>query len=556
MRKTTRIAVSDTGRGMAAEDVRHVFDRFYRGASSDRRSPGTGLGLPIVKSLVELHGGTIDVRSELGVGTTFAIALPSAAGGPMSQAPAPSRLASRRVLIVDDEPALAALIARQLEPLGMETVQVHSGQDALERLRSEHFDAMTLDVLMPGMNGFDVLEAIRADPHLRSLPVIFVSVSSTLSRLDGEWAVAKPIDRQRLSDVLHSAIQANRSRGARRRARRAAHPARPGARGPGRRVPLGVQRGACRARRRRRAVRGRARALEHERGAEARRERGASRPARRPVDDPVLDGRGRRTGRRRRHAGLPARAGDRGAADDARYRVGRRFAKMRGVDTDDELRARIDTLEVELSQRTDEAAEKELQLQRYAADLRDTFMEERTRSEELRRSYMLTVRALSNAVEARDAYTGRHAERVAAYGLAIAEVYGMRLSDQPEIEFGFLLHDVGKVAVPDAILFKPGPLTETQRLVMQEHPVTGSKIVREIEFLGAARDVIRSHHERWDGTGYPDGLAGDGDPALGARLRRRRHARCADDAPAVPRALDDHGGASRDRRGIRVAFRP
>jgi CheY-like chemotaxis protein len=209
---TTRIAVSDTGRGMAAEDVRHVFDRFYRGASSDRRSPGTGLGLPIVKSLVELHGGAIDVRSELGVGTTFAIALPSAPSGPMSQAPAPSRLASRRVLIVDDEPALAALIARQLEPLGMDTVQVHSGHDALERLRSEHFDAMTLDVLMPGMNGFDVLDAIRADPHLRSLPVIFVSVSSTLSRLDGEWAVAKPIDRQRLSDVLHSAIQTNRSR--------------------------------------------------------------------------------------------------------------------------------------------------------------------------------------------------------------------------------------------------------------------------------------------------------------------------------------------------------
>jgi CheY-like chemotaxis protein/anti-sigma regulatory factor (Ser/Thr protein kinase) len=209
--RATRIVVSDTGRGMAAEDVRHVFDRFYRGASSDRRSPGTGLGLPIVKSLVELHGGTIDVRSELGVGTTFAIALPSAAGGPRSYAP-PSRLASRRVLIVDDEPPLAALIARQLEPLGMETVQVHSGQAALERLRSEHFDAMTLDVLMPGMNGFDVLDTIRADPHLRSLPVIFVSVSSTLSRLDGEWAVAKPIDRQRLSDVLHSAIQANRSR--------------------------------------------------------------------------------------------------------------------------------------------------------------------------------------------------------------------------------------------------------------------------------------------------------------------------------------------------------
>ncbi len=190
---------------------------------------------------------------------------------------------------------------------------------------------------------------------------------------------------------------------------------------------------------------------------------------------------------------------------------------MRGVPTEDRLRSRIEELEAALARRADEAEDKELQLQRYAADLRETFIEERTRSEELHRSYMLTVRALASAVEARDAYTGRHAERVAAYGLALAEVYGLSLRDEPQIEFGFILHDVGKVAVPDAILFKPGPLTRAERIVMQQHPVTGSEIVRDIEFLGAARDVIRSHHERWDGTGYPDGLAGEAIP-LSARL--------------------------------------
>ncbi|MDX6681580.1 MAG: hypothetical protein QOG94_1619 [Solirubrobacteraceae bacterium] len=179
------------------------------------------------------------------------------------------------------------------------------------------------------------------------------------------------------------------------------------------------------------------------------------------------------------------------------------------VPTDEQLRSRIEELERELAMRVEEAEEKELQLQRYAADLRETFMQERTRSAELRRSYMLTVRALASAVEARDAYTGRHAERVAAYGMALADVYGMSLADEPQIEFGFLLHDAGKVAVPDAILFKPGPLTAAERLVMQQHPVTGSEIVREIDFLGAARDVIRSHHERWDGSGYPDGLSGE-----------------------------------------------
>jgi signal transduction histidine kinase/DNA-binding response OmpR family regulator/HAMP domain-containing protein len=209
----TRIAVVDNGRGMSAEDTRRIFDRFYRSATDERRNPGTGLGLSIVKSLVELHGGVVDVRSELGAGTTFEISLPSAPQGEAGagRAVAPP-LAAHRVLIVDDEPSLAALIAQQLEPLGVHSVQVHSGVEALARLRTEHFDAMTLDVMMPGMNGIEVLEAVRSEPSLRDLPVIFVSVSSTLSQLEGEWAVSKPIDRRRLSEVLRTAIQAKRSR--------------------------------------------------------------------------------------------------------------------------------------------------------------------------------------------------------------------------------------------------------------------------------------------------------------------------------------------------------
>jgi len=127
------------------------------------------------------------------------------------------------------------------------------------------------------------------------------------------------------------------------------------------------------------------------------------------------------------------------------------------------------------------------------------------------------VRALSNAVEARDAYTGHHAERVAAYGLAIAAATGTELTDQPEIEFGFLLHDVGKVAIPDAILYKPEPLEPDEFRLMARHPVIGWEIVRDVEFLGEARDVVRSHHERWDGTGYPDQLEGEAIP-LAARV--------------------------------------
>jgi len=179
--------------------------------------------------------------------------------------------------------------------------------------------------------------------------------------------------------------------------------------------------------------------------------------------------------------------------------------------------ASVEELRAALAAREEEAAARESQLARYAADLRETFKQERERAQELKRSYRATVRALANAVEARDAYTGRHAERVAAYGLAIASAHGIDFGDYPEMEFGFLLHDVGKVAVPDAILFKPAKLSEEERAVIEKHPVTGWEILRDVEFLGEAKLVVRHHHERWDGGGYPDGLAGEAIP-LGARI--------------------------------------
>jgi ribonuclease P protein subunit RPR2 len=183
------------------------------------------------------------------------------------------------------------------------------------------------------------------------------------------------------------------------------------------------------------------------------------------------------------------------------------MSRFQGAPQDEEtvasLRARLDQLEAEASAR-------QSQLERYAADLREIFKQERHRSQELRRSYKATVLALANAVEARDAYTHRHAQRVAAYGLRIAHAAGVEVD--PQVEFGFLLHDVGKVAVPDAILFKPGPLSDAERALVRKHPETGTEILRHIEFLDEAKTVVRHHHERWDGTGYPDRLVGDAIP--------------------------------------------
>jgi HD-GYP domain-containing protein (c-di-GMP phosphodiesterase class II) len=188
-----------------------------------------------------------------------------------------------------------------------------------------------------------------------------------------------------------------------------------------------------------------------------------------------------------------------------------------------QLRTRADAAEeiaalrAELDLERTENAIKERQLERYAADLRATSRRERQGARELANTYMATVRALAGAVEARDAYTAHHADRVTAYGLELAATSGLELAEDFELECAFLLHDIGKVAIPDGILFKTGALDREERRVMERHPVIGEEIVSEIAFLEPARPLIRHHHERWDGAGYPDGLRGEEIP-LAARV--------------------------------------
>jgi CheY-like chemotaxis protein len=116
------------------------------------------------------------------------------------------------VLVVDDEAEIAALIAGQLAALDVRSETVADGETALARLRAEHFDAVTLDILLPGMDGFAVLGEIRADPLLRAIPIVFVSVFSGRRELAGEFVVSKPIDADELREVLGAAVLAGRSR--------------------------------------------------------------------------------------------------------------------------------------------------------------------------------------------------------------------------------------------------------------------------------------------------------------------------------------------------------
>lgn len=157
------------------------------------------------------------------------------------------------------------------------------------------------------------------------------------------------------------------------------------------------------------------------------------------------------------------------------------------------------------------------QMLAYANDLRKAFRSERAGRAELERAYVETVRALASAIDARDPYTGGHVDRVASYATALGGELELGEADLRAVEVGALLHDVGKIAVPDGVLRKAAPLDEAEWALMRQHPVVGANLVRGLAALQPALPAILHHHERYDGTGYPHGLSGPNIPPL-ARL--------------------------------------
>jgi putative two-component system response regulator len=127
--------------------------------------------------------------------------------------------------------------------------------------------------------------------------------------------------------------------------------------------------------------------------------------------------------------------------------------------------------------------------------------------------------ALAQAVEHRDRCTSGHCDRLATLSMALGSALGLHRSHILALHRGGYLHDIGKIGIPDSILFKPGPLTPEEWAVMRTHSVKGEEICRPAKTLAAVLPIIRSHHERWDGTGYPDGLRGEGIPLLARILQ-------------------------------------
>ncbi|MDY6874897.1 MAG: GAF domain-containing protein [Chloroflexota bacterium] len=205
------ISVRDTGIGIALKDQEKIFDRFFRADDPlVQETPGTGLGLSIVKSLAEVQGGRIWVESELGEGSTFTFTLPIATVETRQvtqvRKEKPKR-ATTKVLVIEDDLDVARLIQLHLAGDERKVLIAQRGDEALELAQREHWDLITLDILLPDADGFAILEELKSNPATRDVPVVVISVLPDRAeglRLGAVDYVAKPIDEQRL---LHAVRQ-------------------------------------------------------------------------------------------------------------------------------------------------------------------------------------------------------------------------------------------------------------------------------------------------------------------------------------------------------------
>jgi response regulator RpfG family c-di-GMP phosphodiesterase len=315
-------------------------------------------------------------------------AIPPAIPPPATEpvAPPPAGLRPTRVLVVDDDPGLRALLRASFEIAHIDVEEADGAAAADEAIAARLPDVIVLDVAMPGMDGISFCRKLKADPYTGGIPVVLLTGDSVTAAA-GEAAGAEGFVRKPFSPLaLLDAIE-----------------------------------------------------------------------------------------------GLAVR----------------RYARPSAA-------------------RPDRTAQEQLFL--YAQDFRRLLELERGQRELLQQAYRETAVALARALEAKDGHTAAHCERVRRYATELTSAADPELLKETGLEYGFILHDVGKIGIPDTILRKPGELTPVERRLLQPHPVLGEQMIEDAGLLhGPGAQVVRSHHERWDGTGYPDRLAGDAIP-LSARI--------------------------------------
>ncbi len=207
------LEVTDTGVGIAEDERERIFDSFQQGTRKESAVEGTGLGLTLTRRIVELHGGRIWLTSEVGVGSTFGVTFPNQPPDRVSVAPmdfeVPVEDSRPTVVVIEDDPSSSELVQVHLGAAGLRAVPVPSGEQGLEAIRALRPTAVVLDIHLPGMDGWDVLSAVKADPALADIPVVVVSVLPERGRgfaLGAADYLVKPVGREELLGAVWRAV--------------------------------------------------------------------------------------------------------------------------------------------------------------------------------------------------------------------------------------------------------------------------------------------------------------------------------------------------------------
>lgn len=527
-----RFSVADSGPGIPAERMNAIFEPYAQAeASTSRRFGGTGLGLPITRRLVALTGGRLWVESELGEGSTFHFTLPAEldAGTGVRARRKEATLAGKRILVVEDNPVVGNLLVAALERWEVTGTLVPDLARALSALRNAKFDLAVIDGELPGTTGRAVALALRGLPGESALPLVLMTNLGvrpapgelTPDPREGRFAsyVTKPVRPARLRDALLQAFANGPGDPFPQRSANAPPRIVPGQEAVGGSAPANGDAGVDAS-----AGRTAGRSTNPERGPE-RRLNGIrvlvadDDPGVRAVLARSLTGAGAEV--RTVEDGLLALSAARTWDADTilidasmpgmdGFEVCRRLKSdpatrlvpviiITGLDTSDDRRRVLDA-------GADGIIPKPFDREELFARVRSSARMKQATDGLERADEVLVVMARS--IEGSDPNTLGHCERISDYCARLAARLGMDESEVTALRLSGLVHDIGKVALPDAILRKTTPLDEEEWDAMRSHPVEGEKICSGVPKFRGALPVIRHHHEKMDGSGYPDGLAG------------------------------------------------
>jgi response regulator RpfG family c-di-GMP phosphodiesterase/signal transduction histidine kinase len=517
------VAVSDTGPGIPADRLEAIFGEFTQAdASTAGRYGGSGLGLSISQRLVEIMGGRIWAESDGRRGTTFHFTL-AARSADTPETLLPGRqpvLLGKRVLALHDTATVGWMLTEQLGRWGIQAHLTTQAADVLDWLRAgERYDMILINHQVAGMDGRSLASAIRAVPGAGAVPLVLLTSLGVDGRQKGPAGsadgtrfaayLAKPVKHARLHELLMRTFAVD----ATACATEAALPA-----------PATT-----------------AQVDDSETGPATERERGPTANlggfglagARILVadDDPAI----RRTLERLlRSAGTEVVTVADGRAaleeficfDPDVVLLDVTMPEMDGFETCRRLKGDPDTrlTPVVLLTGLDRDADR---LRGIEAGADDIVLKPFEWRELLARVRVLTDRkrftdgldraeaalvTMARCIELRDPDTHGHCDRLSGYASRLGERLGLDVATINALRLGGIIHDIGKVAVPDAILFKPGPLTDEEWAIMRMHPIEGERICAGLNAFRRVLPIIRHHHERMDGSGYPDGLRGEDIP--------------------------------------------